>query len=393
MSGNRTEIDAAETGLLPETVPVAHPEPHDPGTTPPKSPREIMMDQIVANAQRQREAELAQAEVYDREAREAGLNAPEDQETSAPPAAIAEPRREVGETVQSPAPARQEERASDPAAPPSQPAQPQLIPIDLGGGVPVYVTQEQIIHLARMGAIANQTLHDYQQQQQRPALPGVQAPQPQPVRQSEPVVDEGRVRQVVRKMQFGTEDDGTVELTGFARDLVRAVQPASPPQVIDTQAIVRQATIEALARMQLQRDLETINAEFPDIVSNPQLTRLAAINVDDVRREMAALGRQVSDLEIYREAGHRVRDALGKPRPGTQTEQQQQAAPLHPPAQAAAVRVSPDRARIDERKRAAPRQTGQVIDQRNVAPPAPPVKTGSDIVEEFRKARFQPSMR
>lgn len=383
-----TDIQPMETGLVPEAPPV-----EAPAKTRAVDPRQAILDRIAAKQEEVRQTEMERGDVLHREAVESGMGWPEET-LDLPPELAQEPTRQVEQPT--PPPARSNyQRSESPQPPPSQPTpppQPQLYPIDLGQGHPVYVTLDQMQHLAKMGAVANQTLHDWNARQQQqfsvPPVDPTPAPAPTP-RQVE--IDSARVRETVRRMTYGSEDDGTEALTGLIRHVVTS-QPAAPS--VDTNAIIARARQEALVQMQMQRDAELISNEYPDIVSNPSLKRFAAINVDDVIRENAALGRQMIPLDIYREAGNRVYDALGKPRPGNQAAPQPSAAP-QPPSQAAPrlTVVRNDDAAIIERKREAPRQTGQVIDRRTSGPPQQPQKSMSELIDEVRLKRGYPSMR
>ena len=84
------------------------------------------------------------------------------------------------------------------------------------------------------------------------------------------------------------------------------------------------------------------------------------------------------DLEVYREAGDLVLNALNLPR--SQTTDQ--------PALQAAQSYRQD---VIERKRTAPKPTTQV-DRRAPSPSAPRPPSGSEIVERMRQSRGQQSM-
>ncbi len=74
------------------------------------------------------------------------------------------------------------------------------------------------------------------------------------------------------------------------------------------------AAQRALALQQLQADTQTIATEYKDLFKDDQIRTLAHLNVEQIRQQDAAAGRQRPQVEIYREAGDRVLGALGKHR-------------------------------------------------------------------------------
>ena len=97
------------------------------------------------------------------------------------------------------------------------------------------------------------------------------------------------------------------------------------------------------------------------------------------------LGRQQPWIDIYREASNTVYDAIGRPRPGSETDPSTA-------LQAASANVVPIRSDVIERKRAAPRAT-QAIGLRAPAPVAPRLPSGSELVEQMRRQRGQSPLR
>jgi hypothetical protein len=352
MSG--TELD------LPQTMD-ANPAPEDEVAQSgdrPLTARELIMQKAVANREASIAHDNAQAAIYSQEATEAGLNfEPDDPDPVPEPAA---------RDVPPPAQVRQ---ATHPAAPVPVPQAPSLRTLDWQGQQ-YTVTDDQMAELARLGMTTNVALHQYQQ-------PPAETRAPEPPK---PIVDPDMVRETVRKIQYGGEDDATQALADFVTNVVSRV-PQSPQ--IDPTAIVNRAVAESRAQAQLAMDAETIRQEYRDIFEHPQREFLAKINVDAIRQRNAATGARQSDLDIYREAGNMVRDAMGQPRPGSEQ---------IPPALQAASNVVPLRQDVIERKRAAPRAT-QAIDMRSPAPVATRPPTGSEIVERMRQARGQSSMR
>lgn len=281
------------------------------------------------------------------------------------------------------------------AAPAPQPMQPQTFPIDIDGQQ-VYVTQEQMAHLARMGAIANQALYQYNQgaTQPRPpapaSIPDRGQPAPQPTREAGAApISKERIREIARAIQYGDEDSATGAIEG----LLSEVAPPQVPQIdLDAhrRSILAEARREAHMEAISQQSVAIVRAEYADIAANPILQDAAARQLAMLRQHNIALGNQFSEFDLVREAGNRVRAAFGgQPQPTGQTP-----APAGQTApQASNVVVRRSVAEIDGRKRAAPQRTAAVIDRRSAAPEAPRPPTGSDIVEQMRKSRFQSPMR
>lgn len=318
------------------------------------SPREQIMASIAARREEQIIAENAQAAIYDREATDAGLNFPTEEPAPATPDAPVQPI--------APAPVI-------PATTPSV-ATPSVRTI-MVDGQQYAVTEDQANELMRLGMMANVALHQYQ------ATPAPQQqthqPAPEPARLP---IDEARIRDTVRQMQYGGEDAAVEAFTGLVSDLISRV-----PAPVDQHAIVTRAVSEAQALTRLEAETATIRQEYPDIFADPQRTMLAKLNVDAIRARDVATGTRRSDLEIFREAGNAVYSALGKALPGADPAPQQER-PV----------VSTPRQDVIERKRAAPRPT-QSIDMRAPQPTVARPPTNSEIVDKMRLARGQPSMR
>lgn len=325
------------------------------GAPRPPSPREEIMARIASRRMEQIEADNAQAAIYDRDATEAGLNFAKDEPE--PVQAEVEPARQ-----EAPPPTRE-------SAPAQPPAAPTLHPIDMDGQR-VYVTDEQIAHLARLGMVANVALHQYQQPQRTP----------EPIRNDlPPIVDPDAIRAVVRAMQYSGEDDAATALT----QLVTGVLARAAPAPVDQNDIIRRAVSESELQRRLASDTDTVRQEYPEIFADPQRTLLAKLNVDAIRARDVALGRVRPDLDVYREAGDAVYTALGRSRPGSET---------NSPSPSGGANVVPIRQDVIERKRNAPRAT-QIVDVRAPQPTQARPPTGADIVEQMRKSRGQSSMR
>jgi hypothetical protein len=320
------------------------------------TPREIMMNSIAEKHEARRQEEMALGRIYDDEAREAGLTFPEDEQGQ-------EPEHEHE---------RQPERRTEPQKEYVGPTQPAMRVVEVDGRR-FEVTSQQYDELAQMGALANVALHQYANQQPQPQYQAPPQPQTQP---QQPLVDPDMVRDAVRKIQYGGEEDGATALS----NLVYAVASRTPQQqYIDPNAIAQQAAAMAQQQARFQAETALIQQEYKDVFADPQRTQLAKLNVDAIRQRNIATGKYQSDLDVYREAGDLVLNALKLHRSQTTDQPAIQAAP-------AAYRQD-----VIERKRTAPKQTTQV-DRRAPSPSAPRPPSGSEIVERMRQSRGQASM-
>ncbi|HWG69541.1 MAG TPA: hypothetical protein VN692_09015, partial [Steroidobacteraceae bacterium] len=326
------------------------------------SPRELAMERILAHRQEVMAAEVAQAEVLAADARELAASL----EPSAPEP---EPTQEAApEPVAPPVPA---------AAPaqPQAPAAPVLHIVDVPGYGRMQVTQDQLLQLASIGAVANAALR--QPPTQAPAEP------PAPVAPA-PVLDDERARAFARTLAFGDEEASARAVQALVADVTRGF--AAP--AVNPDAIVNEAVQRTMRANQFVSNMHTIGAEFPDIFGKPdetdqaalarhhRLSRLAALELTDLRQRYAALGQTRPDLDLYREAANNVRTTIGTPpQPKTETE---------PPA----LQAAPSRDRL-ERKRAAPQNPTAVSRTASLGPAQPQGMTGSQIVDAMRKARGQ----
>lgn len=339
---------------IPETLHFETEEAPPPVQDRPLTAREQTMQNAVKRAHERMEGELAQSSIYDTEAKALGLVYPdEDPEITAEP-----PEPE-------PAPLVAEPVVVIPVAAPVIQQQPQVRNVVVDGRQ-YEVTEQQYSELARMGMIANTALHQYQQQ---PAAPQA-APEP-----PRPLVDPEHVKRVIREIQFGDPDAAAAALTDYTTGLLTNLPQA--PQ-LDPRAIEQRAVAEVRAQLLLDQHKATIQQEYADIFADPQRTFLARHNVDAIRARNVQMGRAQNDLEIYREAGNMVRQAMG-------TQPPQSAAPEPEPTP---VVTAAPRSEVIERKRAAPRPT-QNIDRRAPAPQAARAPTGSEIVNQMRQQRHQ----
>lgn len=365
MSDTRSDIEIPPTGLLPESqVDDAH-QPEEGERQ--RTPRELAMERIAAHAEEIRQKEFAQSAIYDQDARDAGLAFAEDEPENPEPEAHQEPLHQPTAPVAAPA-----------AQPQQQQAAPQTFAVEVDGQI-LHVTPDQLVHLARMGVVANQAIHQYQQQPRQPQQQA--APKP-----TKPIVDESRIRETVKKIQYGNEDDAAGALTSLISDVVSRAPQA--PQ-FDPVQIANYAANVAHQRTRLETETAIIRQEYSDLFENAVRAQAAAQQVAAIRQRNVSMGQYQSDLDVYREAGNQVRAAFGMPQPGTGTQNETQ-----PASQAASPNiVVRSRGEVERRKREAPRSTSQVIDRRSTAPEAPRPPTMSDVVESMRKQRGQSPMR
>ena len=373
-----SEPEVLESGMhIEDTVA----EPAAP-TERPLSAREIVMQNAVRRAHEQMESELAQSTIYDTDAKALGLVYPDENEPEAAPIVAVAP--EVPAVpVQKTMPVSRDPVRAAPVEQVAAPVQSSGVHTILVDGREFAVTDQQYGELARLGMVANVALHQYQSQ---PAQPQYQAQQPQyqpeQRQQQQPdLIDPEQVKRVVRGIQFGNEDEAAAALAEYT---TMVMSKAPPQQHIDTNAIVNRAVQESRNQAQLQQDTYTIQQEYSDIFANSQRTLLAKMNVDVIRARDMQMGRRQAGIDVYREAGNMVREAMVLPSP-----QQQQIQEQEPAQQVAAVVARQD---VIERKREAPRRT-QSIDVRVPAPQAQRAPTGSEIVDRMRAQRGQQSNR
>lgn len=362
MSGTEIEVP---TGMhIEQTGPEAAPAAAE--TEPKRSPREEMMLRIAENAEKQRHQELAYAET---QAREARSRAAEVDETTAAELAAEEEERATEAARQ--ALEQQQPIQEAPQVSPAAPAQPKLRTIDWQGQQ-FQVTDAQYEQLARDGILARQVVARAPQQQQiQPPAPASEPPKPQPL------LTEEEARQFAKKMQYGDEAETAQTIRELAETIAQR-QPRAPQ--IDPQQVISAAVQQAEQQRVLNRNLEIIGTEYPDIFSNNTLTQLAVLKLGEVRARNQALNVAQPDLDAYREACSMVRTALGgqpQPQPGAQV----------PTAPQAASQPS----RLD-RKRAAP-SVPQAADRRPGAAVTQRYPSYSEVVDSYRKARGQSPMR
>ena len=338
MSGTELEV--------PQTMQIDSAPPEEKPGERPLSVRERMMADIYDRAEERRQQEMDEG--HQREEAQAAEEAGETPQASEAPAA--------------------DHAATPPGGPQVSTAQPGLRAVTLPNGQRVTVTDEQHDQLASMGMLANLALH----------TPPPQAVQPQPqFEQPAPrphfVVNEDKIEQAVQKIQFGGPDEGKAGLRDLIQDVLSNVQIRQAPQV-DANQIIAVAMQRTMAEQQLRRDTEQIQQEYSEIFKSPQLMALAHMNAQALRERDAAVGQRRSELDIYREAGNAVYDALRLPRPGINSTASQAA--------------GNGRDAVLERKRAAP-SNPRSVDRRAVEPAMMGGPSGSQIVDAIRRSRGQ----
>ena len=322
------------------------------------STREQMMATIVERAEERRALDMAYGAKVIEES-----DAEQDQARADREQAEALKALEAGQEPVAPEPAPKTPTPVQAAPKAPEPAMPQTIVID-----GIHYTPEQAAQLARDGITARRAVNEFQQRQ-RQAPPPVQQPAPTPA----PILTEDEAKAFARGLVYGDEAENAKAMLKFGETIASRVPRA--PQV-DPNAIVHAAIQQTRQQLTLERNLEIIGSEYPEIFGDETLAQLAALKLTQVRQKEATLGLQRPDLESFREACDMVRTATGRVAP------QPQPAPAEQPA-AQAARL--------ERKRAAP-SIPQAADRRVTAPSGYQPQTYASVVEQMRKSRGQMPM-
>jgi hypothetical protein len=315
-------------------------------------PRKAIMEKIYENRSEQFKKELEYAAAIDSGA-------------TVEPIVEDQPEEKAQEEVEEkPAPIKVEKKQEQV----SQPAKKQVVV----NGQTYELTEAEIEHLAQR-AIYNEG----QQRQQVQPQQQYQQPQPQ-VQQVQPELDREQLKEIARKITYGSEDESTKALG----DLVGLTANLAARNTVDPNQIVQATTQNVLAHVQFQDNLKTIASEYTDVFNDSDKTFIAARKVGELRQKNAMLGVQASDLDLYREACRATREKFrSAPETASIVDKKQSA------AQPVVTQVNSNRV---ERKRAAPSTPAavnrtQAMDQQRGA------ATGSDIVNAMRKSRGQPS--
>ena len=314
-------------------------------------PRQAIRDKIYANRAEQFKKELEYAAAMD-------LGATAEQ--------IVEDRQE-----DAPETANAVEEKKEPVV--EEPKQPAKRHVNVGGHL-YELTEAEIEQLAQRTLYAEeQARRSYQQPQQ---IQQQVQPNPDPVQQIAP--DQERLKEIARKITYGSEEESTRALS----DLVGLTASLASKNNIDPNQLVQATTQNVLAQVQFQDNLKAIASEYADVFEDSDKTFIAARKVGELRQKNAMLGVQKPDLELYREACKATRDKFGAPSETANVAEKKSV------AQPVVAQVNQNRV---ERKRAAPAtptalNRAQPMDAQRSAP------TGSDIVSAMRKARGQGSV-
>ena len=317
-------------------------------------PRKAIMDKIYANRNEQYARELEYAG-------QIGYGAT--METEKP----SEPEPE-------PQPEPKPEPVEDKPEPKIQPTEPVAKKTVTINGQQYELTQEEIEQLAQRALYAE----SQQRQHQQPVQPQVQnqPPQAQPAK-PDPV----SLKEIARKITYGSEEESANALAEFANLTVSLAKQNVPAP----DQIVQAATQQALAQVQFQKNLEAISSEYADVFESRAKTLVAADKVGSLRQKYMSLGLPKSDLELYREACRETRTEFS---PVTETARNTDK--NQPAAQQAVTTANVSHTRV-ERKRAAP-STVQAVGKIQAMQQQSSYPTGSSVVAAMRKARGQSAM-
>ena len=340
-------------------------ETHTPREEGAENPRDAIMRQAVERANANREAEARQGSLdiegalpYSDE-----LNAP-------PPTEVVQEAPAESELPKHPD-AIEAEQAQLPPAPYK------VLKVD-GREVPI-ASEEDLIRLAQQGMSSQQRFQEAarmrqeaQQLQQQP-LAQLQQPQQQAPQQQAQLpsgIDPDLARSIAHRISYGNEEEQASAIQELAQRVAPQQPSYSPEQIAQYSAQL--AMHQMQANQEFQNKLVTIGNEFPDIFQDRQLSILAGDTLNQIRERDTQLQVQRSDLEQYREACSLVQTKFVAPTKAV-------VEPVVVPATKLAA------------KAAAP----QIVRSagRTVSSTTQKEVTSSDIVEQMRKQRGQPSMR
>lgn len=197
-------------------------------------------------------------------------------------------------------------------------------------------------------------------------------PQQQVQQQPEPARED--LKDIARRITYGSEEESAKALADFANLTARMAQPQVAPE-----QIAQYAANMAIAQTNFNRNLETISSEYADIYQNRGKSLVAADHVGNLRQKYAMLGQQKPDLELWREACSKTRDEYGGSSETAERVNKEQT-----PAQQVTAVVNPTRL---ERKRAAPQPASAVNKTQPMQQQR--IVTSSDIVSRMRQQRGQ----
>ncbi len=372
-----TELRATEQARLDDAATIADPD--APPETPPAERRPNRHDEQMAGIVAKRREKIAA------ERAEGAAQGFPDQEPI--------PQQEPGAPappVQEPPPdpaAAQPDPASAAAAPAAAPAAPVRTHKILVRGNEILMSDDDMRRAAELGVEsearirhANATLEEARRIAGSPpqpipgAGPSSPAAPPQPQTREPSETDRNAALELARELLYGDEGKVVDALLQWRQPSQQPTQPADP------EALARDVYSRVDARLGLQHALQTFGSEYPEIINDPDLATLGANYVQQLRAHYAQTQTPRTELDLFREAGDAVRQAVtrwsggGAPAPDP--------TPAPPPAAQAA---GPSRITI---KRSMPQAPAAAAAQQMA--PAPRQKTGTDIVNEMRRARGQP---
>lgn len=359
---------------IPQTLHIEHtPEEPPPAPERPLTPRETMMKQIAANMEVVRAKELGLAETYADEAREAaGL----------PP--VPKPPAEVQSTEQPP-----EGDAAPPAvrSPAAVPAPPVAVQPPVGqkvklkvNGIDIDVSQEDALRLAQKGLAADMRFQEAAQMRQQAPQSQPQSHEAAPAVSTQPKLDDTKLKELHRRIQYGSDDEGQAAIRELGTILVSQAQEGRQQQPTPDQIAIYAAQ-QAKYALDYQAALNTLGQKFPEVFADDGLAALAGQRAQQLIGAYSQAGVAKPLFEIWSEACQTTKDRYHK---GGE-------APAPVPTQSSIkqpLAAAPDKL---ARKRAAPQQP--VAANRTLAPPPEaPRANGSDVVNRIRVSRGQPAL-
>lgn len=358
----------------PPLEPVAPPPSSEPDKPLPGSqtPHARGMQAILEARRKRVEDEVAAGE------RMAGRPEPTPVSVDVAPTVTPEPRLAPEETT--PLPAPEPRLAPEPPPQPQyqQPPQPRVHRIVVRGQA-IDLSEQDMVRAAQ-----------YAVEQEANRREAVLREQQQPPPPPEPQFDRPRLAETVKALQYGDEEAATDALAQLTSEIARTIRPpAGPPQQQIDPAVIADHVYQRVSNVQsLENALIRFQNDYPDIVSDAQATRLAALEAEDLRKAYEAQGIQQNVEQIMRTAADNVRATISRWRGGDPATTPPTITPVKPAPLAPALAANGNRVAV---KRSIP----QVPAAASAPQPAdrPNVKsgvTGTEIVDWMRRTRGQP---
>lgn len=360
-----TELRVTEQVSLDDAPPTVTPEPAAETPPPARRPNRHteQMAEIVARRKERLAAERAEGHAQ---------GFPDQQPLAEPSIAEAAPPLRAAAEPKAP--------ESDAQAPPQVPAGPVRTHKILVRGNEIVMSDDDMRRAAELGVEsevrmrqANTALAEARRmaaasRQPIPSAgPSPPAATPQPA--AEPPDNRDAMRELARELLYGDEEKVVDALS-------RTIRPAPAQPSIDPAALANEAYARLEGRLNLQNALQTFGSEYPEIINDPDLATLGANYVQQLRSHYNQTGTRRTELDLFREAGSLVRQSVQRWRGDL---------PIANPNPAPPASAVPSRVTI---KRSMPQAPAASAAQQ--ATPAPREKTGTDIVNEMRRARGQP---